>query len=222
MSTTSKPEITPISMTEAQQIVSDSLVELSPTGEPVTDDAAPEASTASAATPAPAVAPAAELPPENTLEGRFLRGITTGTVPYTADDVDRLRDRLSPEEYHDYHAAAVIADRRRATVTTYQTEQLTRLHERVPEARDPETKRQLADELTAYAAQFDYTPEEILAVNDSRAIELARDGLRNRQRVRELEQELARERAGTAPPAAARPAPDARQQARSEREARLQ
>ncbi len=200
MTTTERPTLTPTSLADTQKIISAAGVDVGPNGEPVPNDAAPETPTTSAAIPEPAVAPAAQLPPENTPEGRIVRGITTGAVVYTAADVDAVRDRLSPDEYHDLHAAAVIADRRRATVTTYQTEQLTRLHERVPEARDPETRRQLADELTAYASQFDYTPQEILAVNDSRAIELARDGLRKTQRVRELEQELAKYRAGTAEP----------------------
>ena len=221
--------IQPLDLKGAGDVFAGMVKEVDSTGQPVAEAAAPPATApaapASAPAPEPAPAQGVELYPENTPQGRLQRGYLTGTVPYSTSDVEACRPELTPEQYHDMHAAAVIADRQRATVTTYQTAQLARLHEQVPEARDPETKRQLVDELTAYAAQFDYTPEEILAVNDARAIELARDALKSRQKVRELERQLAAERAGapmTDAAATARPAGNARQHARAEREARLQ
>src|SRR5207244_1298695 len=82
------------------------------------------------------------------------------------------------------------------TITTFHTQQRARFAERVPESRDPDTLRQFTDELTAYAKQFDFSEADVHAVQDSRTIELARDGLRARQKVRQLERELAAERAG--------------------------
>lgn len=57
MSTASKPELTPTSRAEAQQIVSDLMVEVGPTGEPVPTDAAPK-------TPTPRAADAVAAVPE--------------------------------------------------------------------------------------------------------------------------------------------------------------
>jgi hypothetical protein len=155
-------------------------------------DAAPDPTRAASAAPA-APQPGPELPPPTTPEGRILRNYVT------VADVEAVRDRLTGDEYHDLHATAVIQDRERGRFATERQQQLDRLAERVPEVADPESRRVFTNTLTEYVRQFDYAPQELLSVTDSRAIELARHGLKQTERVRELEQELAKFRAGTHP-----------------------
>jgi len=77
---------------------------------------------------------------------------------------------------------------------------------------DPETRAAIVQEIRTFAASQGYSEADLDAVVDSRAVILAYNAL---QRGKEL--------AAPRPPAAtSRPAVDARQQARAEREARLQ
>jgi hypothetical protein len=176
------------------------------TEKPAESAASPAPSPPPAPAATPSAAPAADL---TTAEGRILAGVAAGVVSYSPQDVEECRDRLRPEEFHALKAEAIAQQTRLATVTTFHQQQRARFEERVPEARDPSALRQLTDELTAYAAQFDFTEQDVHAVADSRTIELARDGLRARQKVRELERQLAAERAGGSG-AEARPTPRTR------------
>src|SRR5437879_239477 len=106
---------------------------------------APDSSPPTTSTPA---APRVDLA---TPEGRVYASLTEGVTIYTPQDVEQIRDKLAPEEYHALKAEAIAAQTRAATVTTFRTQQLDRLAARVPEATDPATRRQFTDELTAYA-----------------------------------------------------------------------
>ena len=161
----------------------------------------PAESAPSTATSPDSSPPTTSTPPApdmGTAEGRILAGVAARVVSYSPQDVEDCRDRLRPEEFHALKAQAIAQQTRLATVTTFARDQRARFEERVPEARNPSALRQLTDELTAYASQFDFTPEEVASVQDSRTVELVRDGLEARKKVRQLERELANERVGGA------------------------
>jgi len=196
------PAITPLSPQEAQTLFADALVEVGPNGQPVSDDATPQTPAASAAptAPEPAPAPATELSPA-------AQRIESGN--FGVGDVDTLRDELvsqgmpvSDAAYRKLRAAGELQDAQREELATYLEQQHARLEARVPEVSrvaDPESRREAKDTLTEYVGQFDFQPQELYSVTDSRAIELAAHGLKQTQRVRELERELAQFRAGTHP-----------------------
>jgi hypothetical protein len=204
--------IQPLDTKGAAAAFSEMLTEVDPrTGQPIADvDTVPIAEPAAPASAPPANAPSAEsaptpaaqLPPEHTLEGRLSRGIVTGS------DVEALKDRLAPDEYRELRGLAEVQDTQRERAAAALQREHERLRSRLPEVADPEARQRLTDELTAYVSQFDYQPGELLSVTDSRALELAAHGLRASQRARELEQEIARLRAGVAPREPAEPASD--------------
>jgi len=152
---------------------------------------------ASAPTPEPTVAPTADLYPETTPQGRIQRGYLSGRVTYSAEDVDACRDQLSPAQYHQLRAAAETEDLQAAELARERE----RLAAAVPDmAADPETQRRFTEEVVALGQELGYTPNEIYAVRDHRALALVARALKATKENHELRTELARYRAGVAQP----------------------
>jgi len=197
-----RPTITPTTLADTEKIISAGVVDVG--GEPAPNDASPETPAASTSAPEPTVAPAPDLYPETTPEGRIQRGVLRGSVTYSADDVDTCRDQLSPVQYHQLRAAAEIQDIQAAELA----HERERLAAAVPDmAADPETQRRFTEDVVALGQEIGYTPKEIYAVRDHRALALVARALKATKENHELRTELARYRAGVAQPDSETPAP---------------
>ena len=96
----------PTSVSELQAALTESL-------EPPADAVPRNPDTPSAA-PVVAEPASVTLPPDTTAAGRILRSVHTGAVGYSHDDVEEVKDRLTPAEYQQLHIAAAQHDHLRA------------------------------------------------------------------------------------------------------------
>src|SRR5437773_18071 len=126
---------------------------------------------------APVVAEPASvtLPPDTTAAGRILRSVHTGAVGYSHDDVEEVKDRLTPAEYQQLHIAAAQHDHLRAEEA--------KLVAAVPAWKDTPKGRAEIAQLARFAKdEYGVSDEQIQnAFTDSRAILLVRDAMRGRE-----------------------------------------
>jgi len=168
MPTDNKPSSLPTSVSELQTALTESL-------EPPADAVPRNPDTPSAA-PVVAEPASVALPPDTTPAGRIVRSVQTGAVGYSHADVEAVKDRLTPDEYQQLHIAAAQHDHLRAEEA--------KLVAAVPAWKDTAKGRaeiaKLADFLRT---EYHVTDEQIAnAFLDSRAIILARDAMRARER----------------------------------------
>jgi hypothetical protein len=130
------------------------------------------------AAPSPASAPV-NLQPNTTAEGRIVNSLAMGRVDYGHDDVEQVRDRLTPDEYQQLHRAVAQRD--------YLRGEEEKLRAAVPEWKDTARGRAEIAQLAAFLrTEYGVTNEQIAAgFLDSRVIILARDAMRARSRDQE-------------------------------------